>query len=76
MLKEILKNYGVWVFISFCLFAVFCFVQEANVLKSTIIYNLLRGVVYLSILLYIYSKITTAIKVAATEEVPYGNPGD
>lgn len=75
MLKEIFLNCGVWVVISFCLFVMCYFTQEAYGSCPVLHYALLAAV-WASVVLYVYKKITVAIKAAAgifLKEVPYGN---
>ncbi len=66
MLKEILLNRGVWVAISFCLFVMCYFAQEAYGSCLALHYALLAAV-YISIALYAIGKITAAKKYAAAK---------
>lgn len=75
MLKEIFLNRGVWVAISFCLFSACCFMEEAHGSCHALHYALLAAF-YCSIALYLYKKISVAIKAAAgifLKGVRYGN---
>lgn len=75
MIKEILKNRGVLVVISFCLFSACCFMEEAYGSCHALHYALLAAF-YCSIALYLYKKITAARKATAgifLKGVFYGN---
>lgn len=77
MLKEILKNRGIWVVISFILFSAFCFVEEGYSAQFFVyVHYALLVAVWASVVLYMYKKITVARKAAAgifLKGVSYGN---